>query len=116
LKYLSSRLCPATLAETTSVSWVLLDGQGLGHEREIATKQAETVSPEISRKFEMADVICLVERSVPPMISGSPAPLLVSELVARGHTDKLILVFTHFEGVNAPDLDQGGSGCPPGGG
>ena len=102
------RLYPPGLKTKPAVAWVLLDGQGLGHEQEYGTKQSGTVPPEISRKFEMADVICLVERSVPPMISGAPAPLLVSELVARGHIDKLLMVFTYFEDVEAPDLDKSG--------
>jgi hypothetical protein len=102
------RLYPPGLKTRPAVAWVLLDGQGLGHEQEYATKQSGTVPPEISGRFELADVICLVERSVPPMISGAPAPLLVSELVARGHIDKLLMVFTYFEDVAAPDLDKSG--------
>jgi len=101
------RFYPTGLVTDPAVSWVLQDGQGLGHDQEHAT-QTGTVPPEISSKFETADVICLVERAVPPMISGAPAPLLVSELVSRGQIDKLVMVFTHFEAVNAPDLDQPG--------
>ncbi|MGO9275215.1 MAG: hypothetical protein ACLQOO_34105 [Terriglobia bacterium] len=100
------RFYPMGLIKNPAVAWVLQDGQGLGHEQESATRQSGTVPPEISRKFEAADVICLVERAVPPMISGTPAPLLLSELVTRGHIDKLIMVFTHFEAVKAPDLDE----------
>jgi hypothetical protein len=33
------------------------------------------------------------------------APILLQHLVTRGYLDRLALVFTHFEAVNAPDLD-----------
>lgn len=86
--------------------FIFLDGQGLGHDQEQATKKHRVVPPEITGKFSQADVICLIEKSVPAMIGD--APMLLQEIVSRGYIDKLALVFTHFEAVSAPDLDAKG--------
>ena len=86
-------------------TWVLIDGQGIGHEQG-GTKINRTVPPELARRFSGADVICLVDRAVPAMTGD--APILLENLVVRGHQDRLALVFTHFENVAAPDLDFAG--------
>jgi hypothetical protein len=36
------------------------------------------------------------------------APILLENLIVRGHQDRLALVFTHFENVSGPDLDMDG--------
>jgi len=36
------------------------------------------------------------------------APILLEHLITRGYLDRLILIFTHFEAVAAPDLDTRG--------
>jgi hypothetical protein len=87
-------------------SWVLIDGQGVGHEQGSATKINRTVSPELAKKFSTADIICLVDRAVPAMTGD--APILLENLIVRGHQDRLTLVFTHFENVSAPDLNMDG--------
>jgi hypothetical protein len=87
-------------------SWVLIDGQGVGHEQGNATKINRTISPELAKKFSAADVICLVDRAVPAMTGD--APILLENLIVRGHQDRLALVFTHFENVAAPDLNMEG--------
>lgn len=84
--------------------WVLLDGQGVGHEQNSPTKISRTIPPELTKKFSGADLICLVDRSMPAMTGD--APLLLEDLIIRGHLDRLALVFTHFEAVSAPDLDS----------
>src|SRR5262249_5596651 len=71
-----------------------------------ATKINRTIPPELAKKFSTADVICLVDRAVPAM--AGDAPILLESLIARGHLDRLALVFTHFEDVAAPDLDLPG--------
>ena len=86
--------------------WVLIDGQGVGHEQGSATKINRTVPPELAKKFSAADVICLVDRAVPAMTGD--APILLENLIVRGHQDRLALVFTHFESVSAPDLNMEG--------
>jgi hypothetical protein len=46
-------------------TWVLIDCQGIGHERTASTKIDRIVPPELATKFSAADVICLVDRSAP---------------------------------------------------
>jgi hypothetical protein len=87
-------------------SLVLIDGQGVGHEQGSATKINRIVSPELTKKFSSADVICLVDRAVPAMTGD--APILLENLIVRGHQDRLAIVFTHFENVSGPDLDMDG--------
>ena len=100
------RFAPPTFMATTMPSWVLLDGQGLGHEQGRATKINRTVPPELAKKFSSADLILLVDRAVPAMTG--EAPILLENLIDRGHQDQLAIVFTHFEDVAAPDLNLAG--------
>jgi len=100
------RFAPPPWATTKLPTWVLLDGQGVGHEQSGATKINRTVPPELAKKFSGADLICLVDRSVPAMTGD--APILLENLIVRGHQDRLVLIFTHFEDVAAPDLDWAG--------
>jgi hypothetical protein len=97
------RFYPPSWAADEPPTWVLIDGQGIGHERTASTKIDRIVPPELATKFSGADVICLVDRSAPAMVGD--APILLQHLVTRGYLDRLALVFTHFEAVNAPDLD-----------
>jgi len=100
------RFGPSSQATTKQPTWVLLDGQGVGHEQGGATRINRTVPPELAMKFSGADLICLVDRSVPAMTGD--APILLENLIARGHQDRLAFIFTHFENVAAPDLDWAG--------
>jgi hypothetical protein len=100
------RFAPPSFMATTMPTWVLLDGQGLGHEQGRATKINRTVPPELAKKFSSADLILLVDRAVPAMTG--EAPILLENLIDRGHQDQLAIVFTHFEDVAAPDLNLTG--------
>jgi hypothetical protein len=97
------RFAPPSFMATTMPTWVLLDGQGLGHEQARATKINRTVPPELAKKFSSVDLILLVDRAVPAMTG--EAPILLENLIDRGHQDQLAIVFTHFEDVAAPDLN-----------
>jgi hypothetical protein len=100
------RFAPPAWAAPTLPHWVMLDGQGVGHEQGGAMKINRTVPPDLAKKFSDADAICLVDRAVPAMTGD--APILLENLIARGHQDRLVFVFTHFEDVAAPDLDAAG--------
>lgn len=100
------RFAPPPFMSSTMPTWVLLDGQGLGHEQGRATKINRTVPPELAKKFSSADLILLVDRAVPAMTG--EAPILLENLIDRGHQDQLAIVFTHFEDVAAPDLNLAG--------
>ncbi|HEC16023.1 MAG TPA: hypothetical protein ENI99_05545 [Sedimenticola sp.] len=72
---------------------VLMDGEGLGH---VAETVAD-VSTHFTSRYQMADVILLVDNAQQPM---QAAPLSVVRSVATsGHQDKLAIAFTHFDQV-----------------
>jgi hypothetical protein len=100
------RFSPPVWAGGNSSRWVLLDGQGVGHEQGASTKINRAVPPEITKKFSDADLILLVDKAMPAMTGDSP--VLLQNLIARGFLERLALVFTHFEAVAAPDLDASG--------
>jgi hypothetical protein len=100
------RFSPPVWVGGKSSPWVLLDGQGVGHEQGTSTKINQTVPPELTKKFSDADLILLVDKAMPAMTGDSP--ILLQNLIARGFLERLALVFTHFEAVNAPDLDAAG--------
>ena len=66
---------PRWASKETLPTWVLLDGQGIGHEQGEATKINRAVPPELARKFFSADLICLVDRAVPAMTGDAPVLL-----------------------------------------
>ena len=96
------RFFPPKWVDLPSAGWVLLDGQGVGHEQGTATKINQTLPPELTKKFSEADLICLVDKSMPAMIGD--APIILQDLITRGFLERLVMVFTHFEAVDAPDL------------
>lgn len=100
------RFSPPSFMATTMPTWVLLDGQGLGHEQARATKINRTIPPELAKKYSSADLILLVDRAVPAMTG--EAPILLENLIDRGHQDQLAIIFTHFEELVAPDLNLAG--------
>lgn len=77
---------------------VLLDGQGLGH----TAKSASSVSTRVTRRFDEADMILLVDNAEQPM---QAAPLeLLRSVGSSGHADKLAVAFTHFDLVKGHNL------------
>ncbi len=99
------RFYPSDWSGSKPRSWVFLDGQGVGHEQTRQTPH-KIVPPDLARKFSSADVICLVDKSMPAMVGD--APILLEHLLTRGYLERIALVFTHFEAVAAPDLDGRG--------
>jgi hypothetical protein len=77
---------------------VLLDGQGIGH----TADSSSSISTSITRRFNLADAIVLVDNAAQPM-QAAPCAVLQS-LVASGHESKLILAFTHFDEVKGDNL------------
>jgi len=100
------RFFPPEWAGKSLRNWVLLDGQGVGHEQGEPTGMDRTIPPELAQKFSSADLICLVDRSAPSMTGD--APTLLEHLLTRGYLERLLLCFTFFESVEAPDLDGKG--------
>lgn len=100
------RFFPPEWAGGSSCRWILIDGQGVGHEQPSSSTIHRTISPELTKKYSGADLICLVDRAMPAMTGD--APILLQDLVTRGFLDRLAIIFTHFEAVEAPDLDAKG--------
>ncbi|WP_156878123.1 hypothetical protein [Sphingopyxis sp. QXT-31] len=79
---------------------VLIDGQGLGHTPDYGA----SISTNITGRFDDADVILLVDNAQQPM---QAAPLSVLRAVAsQGHSDKLVVAFTHFDLIKGPSLSS----------
>ena len=79
---------------------VFLDGEGLGHSAREA--RSHSVSTRITEKFADVDMILLVDSSKSPM---QAAPLeLLRSVGSSGHSDKLGIVFTHFDQVKGDNL------------
>lgn len=77
---------------------VFLDGEGLGH----TPASAASISTRITKRFDLADAILLVDSAQQPM---QAAPITVlNNLIASGHDGKLAVCFTHFDSVVGPNL------------
>jgi len=79
---------------------VLMDGEGLGHTAALNF----TLPTTLTRRYDRADVILLVDSAKQPMQAGAVAVL--RSLAATGHDMKLSVIFTHYdqlEGDNLPN-------------
>lgn len=72
---------------------VLMDAQGIGH----TADSTSSISTGITRRFQIADAIVLVDNAAQPMQAGPVAVL--STVVSSGHETKLVVCFTHFDEV-----------------
>lgn len=79
-------------------SLVLMDGEGLGH----AANSSTSVSTRITKRYETADVIMLVDSAAQPMLAASGAAL--RSIVASGQQSKLVIAFTHLDQVSGDNL------------
>ena len=79
------------LGETQGL--VLMDGEGLGH----VSETVANVSTHFTSRYQMADVILLVDNAEQPMQPWSLS--VVRSVATSGHQDKLAVAFTHFDQV-----------------
>ena len=77
---------------------VLIDGQGLGH----TPDSSSSVTTRVTRRFDTVDVILLVDNAKQPMQAASLSVL--RSVAASGHSEKLLLAFTHFDQIKGPAL------------
>jgi len=84
--------------EKSVPSIVLLDSVGLGHLRGTSTQ----VPTSVTRRFDLAHAIVLVDDSTRPMLD-APQSLLRSA-TASGHERKLTIVFTHFDQMKSDNF------------
>ncbi len=77
---------------------VLLDGEGLGH----TPKSAAAMSTSLVKRIDLVDAVVLVDDATIPMQAAPVAAM--KELITSGGTEKLLLVFTHFDEVKGDNL------------
>jgi hypothetical protein len=77
---------------------VLMDAQGIGH----TADSTSSISTGITRRFQIADAIVLVDNAAQPM-QAAPVAVL-STVVSSGHEGKLMIGFTHFDDVKGGNL------------
>jgi energy-coupling factor transporter ATP-binding protein EcfA2 len=87
---------PAWLANRPAL--VLFDGEGLGHTPESST----SLPTPVTRRFEEADVVLLVDNATQPMQAAAVA--VMHHIAASGSTSKLMTCFTHFDAVTGDNL------------
>jgi hypothetical protein len=80
---------------------VILDGEGLGHVSTTAT----VVPTSVTRRFDMAHAILLVDTAETAMTAGPQA--LLRRAVTTGQEKKLAVVFTHFDQMQADTFRDG---------
>lgn len=85
-------------AERSIPGFVFIDGEGLGH----TTASAATLPTSVTKRYDIADVILLVDSATQPMQAASQAVL--SSVIAGGHESKLVIAFTHFDQVKGDNL------------
>lgn len=93
----SGPFCPEWSTDTER-KLVLLDGQGIGH----TADRTSSLSTSITKRFQQADVILLVDNAAQPMQAAPNAVLRT--LVSSGHEPKLTIAFTHFDVVKGDNL------------
>jgi hypothetical protein len=77
---------------------VLMDGEGIGH----AATSATSVSTNLTRRYQIADAILLVDSATQPMLAASAAAL--RSIASSGQLSKLAIVFTHLDQLKADNL------------
>ena len=77
---------------------VLIDGEGLGH----TPDSTSSVSDEVTRNIVGADAVLLVDNATQRMQAATAAAL--REVAETANANKLVLGFTHFDGVVGDDL------------
>lgn len=90
---------PGASAESDHVpEIVLLDGVGLGHLRGTSIQ----VPTSVTRRFDLADAIVLVDDATRPMLDAAQS--LLRSATASGHERKLAIVFTHFDQMRSDNF------------
>lgn len=77
---------------------VLIDGEGLGH----TPDSAFSLPTSITKRYELVDVVLLVDNATQPLQAGAQAVL--RSVSVSGHGSKLAIVFTHFDQVKGDNL------------
>jgi signal recognition particle receptor subunit beta len=87
-----------TWVSNSSPKLVLLDGEGLGH----TAKSSAALSTTTTRRIEEVDAVVLVDNATQPMQAAPVAAM--KQIVSTGNASKLLIAFTHFDGVKGDNL------------
>jgi energy-coupling factor transporter ATP-binding protein EcfA2 len=85
---------------STQPKLVLMDGEGLGH----AVSSTLSISTRVTKRYQLSDVILLVDNAQQPMLATPNAAL--RSIVSSGQQSKLVLAFTHFDQMRGPNLQN----------
>ena len=77
---------------------VLMDGEGLGH----AASAGTSLSTSVTRRYQIADAIVMVDSATQPMLGASTAAL--KSIASSGELSKLVIAFTHLDQVKGDNL------------
>lgn len=77
---------------------VFIDGEGLGH----TPDSAVSVPTEVTRRYSMVEAILLVDSAKQPLQAAAAAAL--RSVASSGHEAKLLIVYTHFDGVTGDNF------------
>jgi len=77
---------------------VLMDGEGLGH----AATSATSLSTNVTRRYQIADAILLIDSATQPMLGAAGAAL--KSIASSGELSKLVVGFTHLDQVKGDNL------------
>ena len=77
---------------------VLMDGEGLGH----TVDAASSLSTRVTRRYQLADAILLVDSAQQPMLAAPNSAL--RSIASSGQQGKLAIAFTHFDQMRGPNL------------
>lgn len=77
---------------------ILLDGQGLGH----TPDSSSSVTTHITKRFSDVDIILLVDNAEQPVQAAAQSVLRA--VASSGHSEKLLVAFTHFDNVKGANL------------
>jgi hypothetical protein len=77
---------------------VLMDGEGLGH----TVDAASSLSTRVTRRYQLADAILLVDSAQQPMLAAPNSAL--RSIASSGQQAKLVIAFTHFDQMRGPNL------------
>ncbi len=89
---------PRWLGGQSTPRVVLLDGQGIGH----TADSTSSISTAVTNRFQIADMILLVDNAAQPM-QAAPVAVLHT-VVSSGHEARLGILFTHFDEVKGDNL------------
>lgn len=90
--------CPTWIENDDQPKIVMMDGEGLGHTAALNF----TLPTTLTKRYDRADVILLVDSAKQPMQAGAVAVL--RSLAATGHDAKLSLIFTHYDQMEGDNL------------